>query len=242
MSTIKDYKCLLASTSTLHKDVYLGYLLPELEILFAGVDEVLFIPYARPSGITHETYTKKANEAFKKIGKTCVGLHTFNQPIEAIKKAKGIFTGGGNSFVLLNELYKYNLIKTLQKSLAYGTPYLGTSAGSNICGLSIKTTNDMPIVYPPSFDALGVIPFQINPHYQDTNSDSIHMGETRETRIKEFLAYNDEIVLGLREGSWLQLEKNAINLKGNLTARLFYKNAIEEVTSGFNFNLLKLHK
>lgn len=238
MPNTTNYKCLLASTSTLHNDTYLGYLLPELASLFNNVDEVLFIPFARPSGITHEDYTQKANEAFSKIGKTCIGLHSFNQPIEAIKRAKGIFTGGGNSFLLLNELYKYNLIDSLKQKLKTGTPYLGTSAGSNICGLSIHTTNDMPIVYPPSFDALGIIPFLINPHYLDPNPDNTHMGETRETRIKEFLTYHDQAVVGLREGSWLQLEQNSIILKGNLTARLFYKNAIEEVVSGFDFNFL----
>lgn len=240
MTKPQNYKVLLASTSTLHKDIYLGYLLPELTKLYKDVDEVLFIPFARPGGISHDEYTEKANTAFAKIGKTCVGIHTFKDPIQAIKKAKGIFTGGGNSFVLLNALYKYDLISILKEQLNKGIPYLGTSAGSNICGKSIKTTNDMPIVYPPSFEALGIVPYSINPHYLDPIVDSTHMGETRETRIKEFLIYNDEAVIGLREGSWLELKNDTIVLKGNHSARFFYKNAIEEVVSGFDFNTLNL--
>jgi dipeptidase E len=112
-----NYKCLLASTSTLHNQAYLDYLLPELEILFGDVDEILFIPFARPSGITHDAYTKKANEAFAKIGKTCVGLHSFSNPTEAIQNAKGIFTGGGNSFVLLNAMYERDLLPSLKHAL-----------------------------------------------------------------------------------------------------------------------------
>lgn len=241
MINTSNYKCLLASTSTLHQGEYLEYLQPELVNLFKNIDEVLFVAFARPSGISHDAYTQKANEAFSKIGKRCVGLHQFNQPIEAIKNAKAIFTGGGNSFVLLNQLYKFNLLDALKEKISNGTPYLGTSAGSNICGLSIKTTNDMPIVYPPSFDALGIFPFLINPHYLNPIPNDKHMGETRETRIKEFMTYNKEMVLGLREGSWLHLENRKILLKGNLSARLFHKQTIKEIDSGFDLNSLKLN-
>lgn len=236
----QNCKGLLASTSTLPNEAYLAYLLPKLEILFQDVNEIVFIPFARPGGISHENYTKKANEAFEKIGKTCVGLHTFNQPIEAIKKAKGIFTGGGNTFVLLNTLYRYKLLAPLRQQLISGIPYLGTSAGSNICGVSIHTTNDMPIVYPTSYKALGIVPFLINPHYIDPDPSNKHMGETRETRIKEFLTYHNQQVVGLREGSWLQLEGDSIILKGNHTARIFSRNAIEEVANGFDFNSQKI--
>lgn len=236
-----QYNCLLASTSTLHNQDYLAYLLPNLEKHFYETDEIVFIPYARPGGISHEQYTLKAKKAFAKIGKTCLGLHEFNKPEEGIENAKAIFTGGGNSFVLLDMLYRENILQTLKRKLKSGTPYLGTSAGSNICGISIKTTNDMPIVYPPSFDALGVIPFSINPHYVDPIPNSKHMGETRETRIKEFLTYNNEAVVGLREGSWLEVKQKHITLRGEQTARLFYKNAIEEVLPGFDFKLLELN-
>jgi len=179
---------IIASTSTIHGSGYLEYLLPELEILFKNINTIIFIPYARPGGISHDQYTEIASKAFKKIGKKIIGLHTYTNPIEATENAKGIFTGGGNTFVLVNQLYKTNILPTLRKKIFEGTPYLGTSAGSNICGLTMQTTNDMPITYPPSFKTIGALPFNINPHYLDPIQGSTHMGETRETRIKEFHA------------------------------------------------------
>src|SRR5690606_22432552 len=144
---------IIASTSTLHGSGYLEYLLDDLTILFKDASEIIFIPYARPSGISHDDYTEKVSEAFLKINKQVKGIHTFENPITAIKNAEAIFVGGGNTFILLYQLYKNNLIPILKEMVISGTPYLGTSAGSNICGLTIKTTNDMPIVYPPSFNA-----------------------------------------------------------------------------------------
>ena len=149
-------KILIASTSTVHGSDFLDYLLSDLEVLFKDTKEVLFIPYARPGGISHEYYTKKNQDAFNKINKTVKGLHEFTNPKEALQNAKGIFVGGGNTFVLVNMLYKNDLISTLQQVVLNGTPYLGTSAGSNICGLTMCTTNDMPIVYPPSFKTLDL--------------------------------------------------------------------------------------
>jgi len=213
--------CIIASTSTLYGGDYLDYLLSELEALFKETDEILFIPYARPGGISHDEYTQKATEAFQKINKRIVGLHTFENPKEAIENAKGIFTGGGNTFVLVAQLYVNNMISTLREVLCHGTPYLGTSAGSNICGLTMQTTNDMPIMYPPSFKTTGVLPFNINAHYLDPTEGSTHMGETRETRIKEFHSYNNIPVVGLREGSWLEVKGESIILKGTLNARIF---------------------
>ena len=213
--------CIIASTSTLYGGDYLDYLFPELEVLFKETDEILFIPYARPGGISHDEYTQKATEAFQKINKRIVGLHTFDNPKLAIKNAKGIFTGGGNTFVLVAQLYVNNMITTLREVLYRGTPYLGTSAGSNICGLTMQTTNDMPIMYPPSFKTSGVLPFNINAHYLDPIEGSTHMGETRETRIKEFHSYNNIPVVGLREGSWIEVKGEAIVLKGALNARVF---------------------
>lgn len=215
---------IIASTSTVHGGQYLDYLLETLKIHFKDTEEVIFIPYARPSGITHDQYTQKASEAFNKIEKKLIGLHTFSNPKEAIKNAKGIFVGGGNTFVLVNALYKFNLIESLQDAIKNGTPYLGTSAGSNICGLTMNTTNDMPIVYPPSFKTLGFVPFNINPHYLDPDPNSKHMGETRETRIKEFHQFNTQPVIGLREGSWIEVKDNNLQLKGNLQARIFEHN------------------
>lgn len=228
---------IIASTSTVHGSGYLEYLSDELKVFFKQVNTILFIPYARPGGISHDAYTQIAKDAFEKIGKKVKGIHEFENPADAINNAEAIFTGGGNTFVLSYHLYKNNLITTLQTSIKNGTPYLGTSAGSNICGLTIKTTNDMPIVYPPSFNALALVPFNINPHYLDPDTSSKHMGETRETRIKEFHHYNTPPVVGLREGSWLRVEENSITLQGALTARIFEHNKPPyEVASGRELN------
>ncbi|WP_299368059.1 dipeptidase PepE [Winogradskyella sp.] len=212
---------IIASTSTIHGSEPLEYLLDELKIHFKSASKILFIPYARPGGISHEDYTKNITKAFNKIEKSVIGLHEFNNPKEAIKNAQAIFTGGGNTFVLVNQLYKNDVLTAIKDAVNSGTPYLGTSAGSNICGLTMSTTNDMPIVYPPSFQTLGLVPFNINPHYLDPNPDSTHMGETRETRIKEFHAFNTQPVVGLREGSWIDVKGKQLTLKGNLDARVF---------------------
>ena len=217
-------KIIIASTSTLHNGKYLDYILPTLKNHFKDVKNLLFIPYARPSGLTHDEYTKKVSDAFVELNIKVKGIHEFKNPIEAVENAEAIFTGGGNTFVLLNELYRNNLLDAIEKAVKNGTPYLGTSAGSNICGLTIGTTNDMPVIYPPSFRALGLVSFNINPHYLDPDTNSNHMGETRETRIKEFHFYNPQSVLGLREGSWLEINGDSIKLKGDLTARLFRRN------------------
>lgn len=219
-------KLLIASTSTVHGSGYLEYLLPTLAVFFADVKNLLFIPYARPGGISYIEYTKSAQKAFAKIQIDVKGIHEFKNAREAIQNAEAIFIGGGNTFELVNQLYKNDVISILQMVLERGTPYLGTSAGSNICGVTMKNTNDMPIVYPPSFTTLGMIPFNINAHYLDPIKDSKHMGETRETRIKEFHVFNETAVLGLREGSWLEVLGETISLKGTETARLFQKNKI----------------
>ncbi|CAL2105415.1 Peptidase E [Tenacibaculum sp. 190524A02b] len=216
-------KLLVASTSTVHGSDYLAYILPTLSEHFKEVETVLFIPYARPSGISYDAYTEIARKAFVKIGKKVKGIHEYINAKEAVKEAEGIFTGGGNTFELVNQLYKNDILEVLKQTLEEGTPYLGTSAGSNICGVTMMNTNDMPIVYPPSFETLGVIPFNINAHYLDPDPSSTHMGETRETRIKEYHIFNETAVLGLREGSWLEVKGEQIVLRGELTARLFQK-------------------
>lgn len=215
---------LIASTSTLHNGAYLDYLLPTLEEHFKGVKTLLFVPYARPGGISHNEYTAKVKSVFSRLNIDVKGLHEFENPREAVEKAEAIFTGGGNTFLLVYQLYKNDVMSTLAEVLKNGTPYLGTSAGSNITGLTMQTTNDMPIIYPPSFKTLGVIPFSLNPHYLDPDVNSTHMGETRETRIQEYHAFNTVPVLGLREGSWLEVKGNSILLKGSLTARWFTQN------------------
>jgi len=225
---------IVASTSTVHNSGYLDYLLDELKLLFKNCETILFIPYARPSGISFNEYTEIAKGAFLKIDKKLVGIHEFKNPKEAIKGAQGIFVGGGNTFVLVDTLYNNNLIEVLKNTINSGTPYLGTSAGSNICGVNMKTTNDMPIVYPPSFKTLGLLPFNINPHYLDPAKNSTHMGETRETRIKEFHKFNDIPVIGLREGSWIRVKSNKLQLKGKLSSRVFNNtNTYEIETESF---------
>ncbi|WP_269685700.1 dipeptidase PepE [Flavobacterium lacustre] len=231
---------LIASTSTLHGGDYLDYLLTELQLHFKDCKTILFIPYARPSGISHEEYTDKVAKAFAKINKKVKGIHEFEDAKTAVQNAEGIFTGGGNTFLLVSQLYKAKIIDILAETVKKGTPYLGTSAGSNICGLTMQTTNDMPIVYPPSFQTLGLIPFNLNPHFLDADEQSKHMGETRETRIKEYHAFNSVPVLGLREGSWLQVKGDSIVLKGSLSASLFRQNQQpEELGSGTDLNFIK---
>lgn len=212
---------LLASTSTLHGQEYLEYLLPEIKAHFNGCTKIVFVPYARPGGISHDEYTSTAREAFQKVGLEITGLHEFPDPTDGISQADGFFTGGGNTFLLVRELYRNETMTLLKKAITGGIPYLGTSAGSNIAGLDMKTTNDMPIVYPPSFKTMGIIPFNINAHYLDPDPKSTHKGETRETRIREFHKFNPQPVVGLREGSWLRVNDSEIQLKGSHSARIF---------------------
>lgn len=226
-------RLIIASTSTVHGSGYLEYLKEELKLLFGGCEHIVFIPYARPGGISQDDYTEKARTFFNSIGIEVQGIHSFQDPIKALEKAQGIFTGGGNTFLLVRQLYHHHVMEPLREALFEGVPYLGTSAGSNICGLTMQTTNDMPIVYPPSFKTLGVIPFNINPHYLDPDPSSTHMGETRETRIQEFHTQNNIPVIGLREGSWLDVKGNDIRLQGTHSARVFEQGKLpHELDSG----------
>jgi len=212
---------LLASTSALYGEEYLAYLQPYIIDLFNGVNEIIFIPYARPGGISHDDYTQKAADAFAAMGIGVKGLHSFHDPVRAIHEAKGFFTGGGNTFVLVKALYELGLMHELKHTVENGAPYLGTSAGSNIGGLTMQTTNDMPIVYPPGFDTMGLVPFNLNPHYLDPDPQSKHNGETRETRIKEFLTLNATPVVGLREGSWIRVSGEKVTTEGRFDSRIF---------------------
>ncbi|MGG5575915.1 dipeptidase PepE [Myroides sp. C15-4] len=231
---------IIASTSTLHNQGYLEYLLPTLQDHFTAGSTIIFIPYARPGGISHEEYTAKVREALEPINIQVKGLHEFDDPKAAIQEASGIFTGGGNTFLLVKQLYAHDLVQTITAVVNKGTPYLGCSAGSNICGLTMETTNDMPITYPPSFKTFGLVPFNINPHYLDPIEGSTHMGETRETRINEFHTINSQPVVGLREGSWLKVTGDRIVLKGTLPARIFEQNKpAYEVQSNTDLSTLK---
>ncbi len=212
---------LLASTSTLHGQQYLSYLLPEIAELFKDCSEIVFIPFARPGGITHEEYTSIVKKVFEPISINVKGIHEFENKEQALKDAQGLFTGGGNTFLLVDKLHRNNLMMPLREQILAGTPYLGSSAGTNIGGLTMQTSNDMPIIYPPSFKTLGIVPFNLNPHYLDPDLNSKHKGETRETRIKEFHTINTQPVIGLREGSWLEIKDENIILRGTLSARIF---------------------
>lgn len=218
------YKLLAVSTSTIFGSEFLAYIKDEF-VEFIQSDELLFVPFARPSGISFDSYTMKVQEALMDKNIKVRGLHEFDNKKKAIQDAKAIFVGGGNTFLLLKTLYDLDLMPQLRVQIAKGIPYVGTSAGSNLTGLTIGTTNDMPIVYPPSFDALGFLPFNINPHYLDPDPASTHKGETRETRIQEFHQFNSQPVVGLREGSWLNVNAGKIELRGSLTARLFKPNS-----------------
>lgn len=214
---------LLCSSSTVHPMGYLEYCKDDIAEFFSGCNNIIFISYARPGGISLENYSLVAKKGFENAGLKIRGIEEFDNPIEAIENCDGIFTGGGNTFLLLKSLYEKGLISPIQQKVKAGLRYMGTSAGSNVAGPSIKTTNDMPIVYPPSFDAFGFVPFNINPHYLDPDPHSTHKGETRETRINEYHFQNDNIVVGLREGSILKIENNDVTLIGDPTLRVFIK-------------------
>lgn len=216
-------KLLLFSTSTVHGGSYLDYALPHLQALYPANGKLLFVPFARPSGLSHEAYTHRFREVMEKKGYRVSGAHEVTEPKKILNEVDGIFIGGGNTFLLTKMLYDLGWVEAIREAVEGGIPYAGSSAGSNVAGKNMRTTNDMPIVYPPTFDALGLIPFNINPHYMDPDPNSKHMGETRETRIKEFHTQNMEPVLGLREGNWLSVRGSEATVQGNHPTRLFRK-------------------
>lgn len=232
-------KMILASTSTIHGEEFLEYLLKEIKNLFVGCKNILFIPFARPSGLTHLAYTKKVQDQFKKVNLSVVDYSKDNDFLQKLEKSDGLFIGGGNTFLLLHQLNKLKLIEKIREKILSGTPYLGTSAGTNICGISIGTTNDMPIVEIESRLSLQILPFNINPHFYEKNNDSKHMGESRETRIQEFLIYNKQPVVGLKEGSFLKINQENIILEGKESAIIFERNQKPySIKRGFNLKKL----
>ena len=212
-------RLLLLSNSTQHGHAYLEHAASEIQdFLGSSVARVLFVPYAIADW---DGYVQTARATFEGFGYGLDGIHEAVEARAAVGKAEAVFIGGGNTFRLLNTLYSLDLINAIRNRAEAGMPYMGASAGTNVACVTIKTTNDMPIVYPPSFDALGLIPFNINPHYLDPDPDSTHQGETREQRIAEFHELNTPPVLGLREGAWLRVEGEAAHLGGSRDARLF---------------------
>ena len=211
-------RLVLISTSTVFGTRYLEHAYPELRDALGGVARVLFIPYALQN---RDGYVAKARPAFEEMGYGLDSLHEGSDPRRAIETAEAVFCGGGNTFRLLKALSEMGVLPLIRRRVAEGMVYSGASAGSNLAGPTIRTTNDMPIVEPPSFDALSLVSFQINPHYLDPAPDSTHMGETRETRIREFHEENETPVVGLREGAILRVEGESVLLKGVAGARIF---------------------
>lgn len=209
---------LLISNSTSHGSGYLDHCEDAIKNYLGDMKEVLFIPYASPD---RDGYEEKVSRRFEKMGYDVKSLHRMEDPEKAVKEAEAVFVGGGNTFLLLRSLYEDNVVELIKQRVEEGMKYIGTSAGSNVACATINTTNDMPIIYPPTFDAIGIVPFVLNPHYIDPDPESTHKGETRIKRIEEFHQLNDIPVLGLRESAIVHLEGDRLTLKGPTGAKLF---------------------
>ncbi|NVN95835.1 MAG: dipeptidase PepE [Bacteroidetes bacterium] len=233
-------KLLLISNSTNAGEAYLGWPREAIKnyLKTNGIKHVLFIPYAGV-GLTYDDYTSKVNTVFTELGSSVYGIHNEVDPVKAVNEAEAIAVGGGNTFHLVYMLHKLKLMEAIKTKVLEGTPYMGWSAGSNVACPTLKTTNDMPIIEPESFNCTGLIPFQINPHYLDANPEG-HGGETREQRIEEFMEVNQNIyVVGLREATYLLVEGNSISLHGNRPMRIFkYGKPAYEIQVGDNIEFL----
>ena len=223
-------RLLLLSNSTEHGQGYLDHAMPAIRELLAPVRRLVFVPFALRD---REAYSARVRARFESEGIEVQGLEPESSEARVLDGAEAVFVGGGNTFRLLDTLQRTGLLDALRRRARAGAPYLGASAGTNVAAPTIRTTNDMPIVQPASFDALGLVPFQINPHYLDADPSSRHMGETREERLREFLEENDAVVVGLREGAWLRVEGRGVSLGGRRGARIFRRGRDpEEVAPG----------
>lgn len=204
------------------------------------MENVLFIPYASAKPDSYDEYTEKVGKALRSWGLKVNGIHESSDAVKAVKNAEAIFIGGGNTFLLLKTLYDKHLVEAIRsRVLDDGIPYIGSSAGTNVATASIHTTNDMPIALPPTFYALQLTPFNINPHYLDPETNGTHKGETREERIQEFHHLNGNPVLGLREGSALLVDGDSASLVGHTPARLFQRGEQpQEFPVGTDFSFL----
>src|SRR5229473_4511764 len=209
---------LMISSSTIYGHGYLGHVESEIRDLLGSIRRVAFVPHAL---YDRDAYSAKARERFHRMDVELESVHSVSDPRHVIEKAEAIFIGGGNTFRLLKGLYDYDLLEAIRRGVEAGVPFIGSSAGSIVACPTLKTTKDMPVVQPPSFEALGLVSFQISPHYLDPDPSSTHMGETQEERIMQFLEENEETVVGLREGSILRVEEGVVALKGPNTARIF---------------------
>jgi len=214
-------RLLLISNSTNAGEAYLDY--PKYQIRdFLGEQSVncVFIPYAGVT-VSFDDYEARVKERFEEVGHRIKSIHHAIDPVKAIREAEAIVVGGGNTFQLIKLIQDNGLIDPVREMVQGGTPYVGWSAGSNVTCPTIRTTNDMPILEPDSFNAFNLVPFQINPHYTDKNPPG-HAGETREDRIMEYLEANQkDTVLGLREGCMFRIEGLSMSLIGDLSVRLF---------------------
>src|SRR5215471_5046471 len=208
---------LLVSSSTVYGRGYLDHVESEIRGALAGLERVLFVPFAL---YDRDAYAAKAKHRFRQMGFVLESVHE-NPGQRPVKEAQAIFIGGGNTFRLLKALYDYDLLETIRNRVEAGVPFIGSSAGSIVACPTLKTTKDMPVVQPPSFDALHLVNFQISPHYLDPDPNSTHMGETQEERIIQYLEENDRPVVGLREGTMLRVHQGSIVLQGDSSARVF---------------------
>lgn len=211
-------RLLLVSNSTNHGQGYLDHCIAEMDDFLGARRRLLFVPFALKD---REAYGAKARERFAAVGVEVEVATADEAGRDRLATAEAVFIGGGNTFRLLRLLQTSGLLTALRDRVLYGMPYMGASAGVNVACPTIRTTNDMPIVEPVSLDAMGLVPFQINPHYLDPDPASTHMGETREERLREFHEENDTLVLGLREGGWIRVEGTAARLGGIRGARIF---------------------
>lgn len=211
-------KLLLISNSTVYGRGYLDHVEAEIRDFLEGASRVLFLPFAL---YERGNYAHKVAARFTEMGFALTSIHDVSNVRRTIEQADAIFVGGGNTFRLLKGLHDHALIAPIRARVAAGAPYIGSSAGSIVACPTLKTTKDMPVVQPPSFEALDLVPFQISPHYLDPDPASTHMGETQEERIMQFLEENDQAVVGLREGSFLRVEDGSVILKGPNMARIF---------------------
>ena len=215
-------KLLLISNSTNAGEEYLRYPLPEIGRFLAGIHEIAFVPYAAVT-FSYADYEKKVQARFDELGIRVRSVHRAKDPAAMIRRAEAVCVGGGNTFALARKMQQQGLMKAILGRIRAGVPYVGWSAGSNVCCPTISTTNDMPIVQPESFRAIGAVKFQINPHYLDANPAG-HAGETREQRILEYIEANPRRwVVGLREGCMLRLEQERLELIGSRPMRVFRK-------------------
>ena len=210
-------RLLLISNSTQYGGGYLDHAEEEIRDCLAGATRMAFVPFAL---YDRGRYAAQARQRFERMGCILTSVHDVSNPQRVVMDADAVFIGGGNTFRLLKGLFDFDLLEAIRIKVSSGAPYVGSSAGSIVAGPSLKTTKDMPIVQPLSFAALGLMNFQISPHYLNPDPSSTHMGETQEERIRQFLEENDAPVIGLREGGMLRVEGDSVILKG-AGARIF---------------------